>query len=270
MIELKQGNPNNLKGKVLVYSIFQDRGRCELPHYIKDGSIFAIYAATDPADFKKRTGATEYDIEKIKKREQKLNESIKEKFDEEMLKKIADNTEMFSVYSDQVFVRDEKEIFDIYVDDDVVFADKFSLTNKCIKSAVLALNIYMMKYDEQSINNMGINGAEKNVEAITESYKDFHGEELMDKLRLYVGSLIDATNYQYPGEIKRIRKELFEFFKGSPFIPTLINLRDMIEADHPQKLRLLELYYEQIKCIEEEAYERVIEIRKGIEQILEI
>lgn len=260
LIDLVEGDENNLLGKFIVYSIFNQQNNMDLSQFdIKNGEIFSLYGAKNFDEFAEKAKLSEEDIERHYLQEELT--SIIQKLipiQGHLGKQIEVKIEKYYITNPD-FENEESLLAE---SGDILFTGRFSHPQLCMDSIKAGMNIYLAKENEQMIkraikemneneyygpreddspsemfNLMKQEDLNKKQERIFNNFMEFEGNFKDYIMNIYVNPMLDAKSRNESQEIVKLKNDLIRFSKSSPFLRDVIKLcRNIEENDYSDKL----------------------------------
>lgn len=270
MIELTKGNEKDLEGKVIVYAklktkdgndlrVLQKEGDNEYPVIIEDGHIFALYLATNPTDFKERTGASTTFFEEMSKKIEAMKE---------IAKNIGKEPKITPVYAAPIPIASEVDLK--LGSEDVLFVGEYSNPERCMQAVNKGSDIYLIKFNDQLERKHELNGFQKEVEQEPSkpTYKDeeFKGTALRDYiLPTFIAPMVTAQMRGDHKEFIKVKKEFIMFSAKAPFFTDVLDLCHAIsESKKTINTEVTDTYLAKIIALHTEDYGAAAKIRDKI------
>lgn len=256
MIKLIRGDEDNLEGRVVVYGRFVvDKGVSDLASRLPTGTIFAMYAATNRADFLsnpffERHGMSPESLKALDEITAEIESSVEEHSK-------AANIKLFQVYATHLpEFQSEKELS--VGSEDLVFVGKYHSQEICVMALSKGLELYILHFEDQTRKKLGMNSFKKGDANVSPSvtYQDITGEKILHYISTtHVGPMLDAQRQDNKGEFNRLKREFVLFGLRAPFATDLFDLCGEIENNGTQpNLPLIEAYVGKISAIHSEDY----------------
>jgi len=270
MIELTKGDPDNLEGKVTIYSKFSGDIRDFAPPKLKNAilnpfdQIFSLYTTTDILDFIEKECLPSELAKEIKR---KIEAETKHLFEKRHF-----SEKIICFYSHPGIQENEQEV--ICSPHDVLYAGKWKSLLNCIISLNHASELYMNRFTEQKINNLGINHSQNQAEKDLQEKKidkDRIGEYIMKR---YIGSMMDANRRGEFEEFNRLQSGLIQIGRIPEFKTCshdLFKLCSALKASPGRNadITLITAYVNKIQAISLERYEEAAKLRDKIKYLQE-
>ncbi len=253
MFKFKKGNPENLEGKVLIYT------SVICPH--SEELIFpALYTSSSPLD-----------VILFQTKQMGMPDSIAEELTKEItnqLKEEKNSNSIFKTISTPTNL-DDIEDFSL-IDGDVIEGAKLNNLRLVTSFLTSLSNSYMTLYLSQLESKVGIEESLNEIlkkSNFKESYKNYKPDQLKEKLYSLTGLLIDSVRDKHKPRQDKLIGEIISITKDSFFYKDAINLISVAKGSDKNKIALSEMYIAKIAAIHSEDYETAEKMKKNIENI---
>lgn len=274
MVDLEQGDPNNLKGKVIAYSKFIDLNKNHkgtIFEHIQDGQIVCIYATIDRSEFIKKN-KNEFNTPETKLNDI-INESdkrIREMYDVYQ-DKSSEKLKSFSIYS--IFLFGDAESLPIGLED-IIFAGEYSDIGRCFNADQSMINRYMLELEEQKSRGQGIFSLNKNTKSETQklikTYESINKGEIQQHIiNKYIIPMDRAVKNGFAKEFKEIKNEFItKFSEGcDTLLEDFMQIPFLIKKSGKENTDLVNIYLGKIVALKNERYEDIPVLIKQIEEL---
>jgi len=215
MMKLTKGDPNNLEGRVIIYSRFKklvnvpECKQCNLD--LEDGTFFALYFSVDPEDVKKE-GFSEKHFDK----EEKITKT-KEFF----------QTKGMDDYVTAFLCRPELEPEKEWPKfaEDILFVGEYLSPVKCSIANNAGLHLYTLALEDQ------LKKARVEINLRQRTYHDVKGEQVMAYIiNHYITPMFSAKQFKDNKMFEHLKKDFIRFSAGSQFERDVLELCGVIES----------------------------------------
>jgi len=274
MVDLEQGDPDKLKGKVIAYSRFRELNRNHkgtIFEDIQDGNIVCIYSTIDLSEFTKKN-KNEFDTP-----ETKISDIVKE--NDKRLKqmhnvyqdKSSQEPKKFSVYS--ILLVGNAEGLPIGLED-IIFAGEYSDVLRCFNADQSMINRYMLELEEQKSRGQGIFSLNKlKTKKLIETYESVDKSHIQEHIiNKYIIPMDRAVKNGLTKEFKKVQEEFVtEFSYGCDiFLDDFMQIPFLIKKGKKESIDLANIYLSKIVALKNEKYEDIPILIKQIEELNKI
>jgi len=274
MIDLEQGDPNNLKGKVIAYSKFIDlnknhKGTIFEP--ILDGNLLFIYATIDRSEFSKKN-KNQFETPEtiingiINESDGRLRE-IYDFYQNKLFKK----SKKFSVYSIALYSNEGGLPIDL---EDIIFAGEYSNVGRCLNANQSMVNRYMLELEEQNSRRQSIFSLNKNTKSKTQklikTYESINKDEIHHHIiNNYIIPMDRAMKNGLTKEFKGIQEEFITQFSDGcdTLLEDFMQIPLLIKKGKKESIDLANIYLSKIVALKNEKYENMPALIKQIEEL---
>lgn len=274
MIDLEQGDPDKLKGKVIAYSRFKELNRNHKETIFKpiqDGNIICIYATIDRSEFSKKNKNEFNTPETI------INDVIN--YSDRRLKEMHDiyqdkssqESKKFSVYS--ILLWGNAEGLPIGLED-IIFAGEYSDVKRCFNADQSMINRYMLELEEQKSSGQGVFSLNKNTQSKTQelikTYESINKDEIQQHIiNKYIIPMDRAIKNGLTKEFKGIQEEFITQFSDGcdTLLEDFIQIPLLIKQGKKESIDLANIYLGKIVALKNEKYENMPILIKQIEEL---
>ena len=269
MIDLEQGDPNNLKGKVIAYSRFIDLNKNHkgtILEPIHDGDLILIYATIYRSEFSRKNkglGIPEIKINDI------INDSdgrVREIYDFYQ-GKLPEESKKFSVYS--IALYNNEGSLPICLED-IIFAGEYSDVKRCLNADQSMINRYMLELEEQNSRRQGIFSLNKNTKKPVKTYESINKDEIQQHIiNKYIVPMDRAIKNGFTKEFEEIKNEFItKFSEGYNLeLNDFMQIPFLIKKGEKENIDLANIYLHKIVALKNEKYEEMPALIKQIEEL---
>jgi len=274
MINLEQGDPKNLKGKVIAYSKFIDLNKNHngtIFEDIQNGDMLFIYSTINYSEFirknKDEFNIPETQINRI------INESdsrLREVYDFYQ-NKLFKKSKKSSVYSIALYSNEEGLPIDL---EDIIFTGEYSDVSRCLNADQSMINRYMLELEEQKSRGQGIFSLNKNTKSKTqkliETYESINKDDIQQHIiNKYIIPMDRAIKGGFTKEFEKIQGEFITKFSDGcdTLLEDFMQIPLLIKKDEKENINLVNIYLDKIVALKNEKYENMPALIKQIEEL---